>query len=94
MVNISSVRNKNYVTDPPILRMFDDDSILKYAREGNLPLPKIPCHNVNNERAVKDTSMASTLGVGEEAIHQNILNMRSSRSDIPTKPNKSDFTKQ
>ena len=94
MVNIFNVRLKNYVTDPPLLRIFDDDTLMKYAKEGNAPLFNIPCHSVNNERAVKDTSLASTMGVGEEQVHQHILNMKSSRDSIPTKPKKSDFVKK
>ena len=94
MVNIFNVRLKTYVTDPPLLRIFDDDTLMKYAKEGNAPLFNIPCHSVNNERAVKDTSLASTMGVGEEQVHQHILNMKSSRDSIPTRPNKSHFVKK
>ena len=93
MVDLTSIRNKSYVTDPPLLRLYDNDALIEFAKNGNLILPNIPCHSVNNERCVKDTSLASSLSVGEDGRHSFILNLGENRAKIPHHPKKSDFTK-
>ena len=61
--------------------------------EGTIDIPNIPCHSVNNERAIKDTSQASLQAIGIEQTHAHILNLNENRSQIPTSHKKSDFKK-
>ena len=90
-LDMVDLNDNDYVTPPPLLRNFDDESLRKYARDGNIPIPNIPSHSVNNERAIKNTSQASAVSVGEDKTHANILNLGESRERIPTRHKKSDF---
>ena len=58
---------------------------------GKIEIPNIPCHSVNNERAVKDTSQASLAAIGYEKTHAHILNLNENRDRIRTRHTKSDF---
>ena len=60
----------NDVTDPPLLRKFDTRTLRKFATNGKLSdfIPKIPCHSVNNERCIKDTTTASQRAVGVKKL--------------------------
>ena len=87
MIDLSSTD----VTAPPLLRDFSNKDLRQYALDGGIPIPDIPCHSVNNERHVQDTSKAAKLAVGVEKTHSHILNMHKNRAEIPTKSKKSDF---
>ena len=88
MVNLNL---KSLVTPPPLLSIYDDETLFDLALEGNIEIPNIPCHSVNNERAIKDTSQASLQAIGIEQTHGHILNLNENRSKIPTRHKKSDF---
>ena len=82
---------KSYVTAPPLLSIYDDETLFDLALEGKIEVPNIPCHSVNNERAVKDTSQASMAAIGYEKTHAHILNLNENRGRYPTRHKKSDF---
>ena len=90
-LDMVDLRLKSYVTAPPLLKNYDDDTLMDLAIEGKIEIPDIPCHSVNCERAVKDTSKASMEAIGIEQTHGHILNMNENRSKIPTRHKKSDF---
>ena len=88
------LNRKSYVTPPPLLRNYDDETLFDLALEGKIEIPNIPCHSVNNERAVKDTSQASMAAIGIEKTHGHILNLVDNRAKIPTRHKKTHFVKK
>ena len=90
-LDMVDLRLKSYVTPPPLLRNYDDETLYNLAIEGRIEIPDIPSHSVNNERAVKDTSQASKEAIGVEQTHGHILNLVDNRSKVPTTHKKSDF---
>ena len=96
MIDFNASSNREYITDPPLLRMFDDATLLSYTTQVDkkLPIPDIPSHSVNNERAVQDTSKASLQVVGENRTHERILTYQESREAVPVISKKSTFTKK
>ena len=87
MVDLS----KSTVTDPPLLRNFDNAALRQFALNGGIEIPDIACHSVHNERSVKDTTTAAQREIGMDKTHEHILNLIDNREKIPTKPKKSDF---
>ena len=92
-LDMVDLRRKSYVTAPPVLRNYDDETLYNLALEGKIEVPNIPSHSVNNERAIKDTSQASLVGIGIEETHGQILNLGENRKKIPTRHTKNDFKK-
>ena len=82
-----------YLTAPPVLRNYDNETLYKLALEGKIEVPEIPSHSVNCERAIKDTSQASLVAIGMEETHGQILNLGQNRSKIRTRHSKEDFVK-
>ena len=93
---------KNYIemvgfdeitSPPPLLGDFSDDD-LAYAGNGcyELPVEAIPCHSINNERLVQASAQAVKYPVGEDRVHERLLNNRASQLKIPTNFNKSHFS--
>ena len=87
------LRLKSYVTAPPVLRNYDDETLYNLAIEGKIEVPNVPSHSVNNERAIKDTSQASLVAIGMEETHGQILNLGQNRSKICTRHSKKNFVK-
>ena len=93
-LDMVDLRRKSYVTAPPVLRNYDNETLYNLALEGKIEIPNIPSHSVNNERAIKDTSQASLVGIGIEETHGHILNLGENRSKIRTRHSKRDFTEK
>ena len=91
MVDLNARRYKNYVTAPPLLSKYDDETLTALVKSGTLEVPDIPVHSVNNERCIKDTSQASKMEVGADNVHARILNLQDNRKSISTRPKKSVF---
>lgn len=85
------LRLKSLVTAPPLLRNYDNQSLYELAKQGKIDIPNIPCHSVNNERAVQDTSRAAKNSIGPEKTHGHILNLSQNRETIPTRYKKDNF---
>ena len=90
-MDMVDLRLKSYVTAPPVLRNYDNETLYNLALEGKIEVPEIPSHSVNNERAIKDTSQASLVAIGIEETHGQILNLGQNRSKIRTRHSKRDF---
>ena len=93
---------KNYIemvgfdeitSPPPLLGDFSDED-LAYGANGvfELPVEAIPCHSINNERLVQASAQAVKYPVGEDRVHERLLNNRASQLKIPTNFNKSHFS--
>ena len=90
-LDMVDLRRKSYVTAPPVLRNYDNETLYNLALEGKIEVPNIPSHSVNNERAIKDTSQASLVAIGIEETHGQILNLGENCSKIRTRRSKRDF---
>ena len=90
-LDMVDLRLKSIVTPPPLLENYSDNTLRRVALQGPIYIPAIPCHSVNNERAVKNTSQASKVAVGHDNTHNHILNLTENREQIRTRHTKNDF---
>ena len=49
MIDLNARRYKNYVTAPPLLSNYNDETLTASVKNGTLEIPDIPVHSVNNE---------------------------------------------
>ena len=92
-MDMVDLRLKSYVTAPPVLRNYDDETLYNLALEGKIEESNIPSHSVNNERAIMDNSQASLVGIGIEETHNQILNLGENCSKIRIRHSKADLVK-
>ena len=62
-----------------------------YESGADLPVPAIPCHSQNIERAVKATTEAASKAIGYANRHAMIIKLIKIRDEIPLNASKADF---
>ena len=90
LVNFETV-SPDYITEPPITFDFSNEDLINCAKGKDLPIPNIPCHSQNVERAVQRTSEAASKVIGHKKRHGHILQMIESREKITKNATKSCF---
>lgn len=76
------------VTPPPLLDAVSDEILRKYER---VILPMYPCHSQAVERNVKDVTEVCGSHYGHDSRHGAIVQMKKSRTAIPSIETKADF---
>ena len=91
MVDLDKI-DQDLVTEPPLTFNYTEEQLISCYTDGSdLPVPDIPCHNQNIERAVGNTTAAVKFAIGHDKQHALILKTNKSRAKLPTNATKKDF---
>jgi hypothetical protein len=74
------------ITEPPIIQQVSDKDVLSFIShggEGELPLPRLPCHTQAVKRSVKNVTEASATLCSKTAREGYIKAKIASRSVVP-----------
>ena len=83
--------NTTYITNPPLISDISVDILGKDTVDGNLLIPKVPCHTQAVARTVKLITEKSLQATSYEERHGYILSTLESRNKMPQFNTKKDF---